>query len=174
MTQHGYERHAFADGVRREVYDALERIARLGVAAIPDDVPPELRELLTRGRMSEVWAKPTTPVMRRILQLWGTEYRRAQDANYWIGDLIRHLYPGRPITISDVRFPNEVAWVRQHGVCWNIVRPSGFYRYADQTLAQHTSETLLHDTQFDEVIVNDGTLDDLHKRVVDALKHSDK
>lgn len=170
LTRHGFQRRAFAEGVRKEVYEALKQVAGLGIGAVPPDAPVELQELLCCGCMAEVWAKPTTPTMRRILQLWGTEYRRTQNANYWI-DTLADAIRCQLVAISDVRFPEEVQWVRRHGVCWNVIRPSGFYHYADQTLAQHTSETLLQDSQFDDVIVNDGTLDDLARRVEEALKN---
>lgn len=52
-----------------------------------------------------------TPGIRKALQYWGTEVRRAQDPNYWVKKTIQKSYTniaeGKSIYITDVRFPNE-------------------------------------------------------------------
>jgi hypothetical protein len=63
------------------------------------------------------------------MQLWGTEYRRAQRVNYWLElarDRIRQLHAldGRSrFVIADCRFENEAAMIRaMGGVVWQITR----------------------------------------------------
>lgn len=50
---------------------------------------------------------------RPLLQRWGTEYRRAEDPNYWVKEWARRraLIDG-PVVATDCRFPNEAL----HGI----------------------------------------------------------
>ena len=69
-----------------------------------------------------------------LLQWWGTEFRRAQDSNYWIDDIewdvkamyanARHANKPEPnIVISDMRFINEAELIQSlGGEIWNIKR----------------------------------------------------
>lgn len=98
---HRYVRVAFADGVRNEIE----------------------RTLLTDGCedciLGGLWNKPYPDEVRRLLQWWGTDLRRAQDPDYWVKKGIeagyRHLAHGRIPMFTDVRFPNEAAAIRDAG-----------------------------------------------------------
>jgi len=100
----------------------------------------------------------TAVTVRRILQWWGTEYRRAQDPDYWTKAWGRkveqfdlaHMH----VLVDDVRFMNELNVIREHGgLIVKIERP-GF-----DGANNHASETSLDEYQaWDKVIVNDGTL----------------
>ena len=97
---------------------------------------------------------------RQMLQLWGTEYRRRQDPDYWVKRLEAKLHGLERVVIDDVRFPNEVEMIqRLGGKVIRIDRPGP----AEST---HASENELNDfTGWDGVIVNDGTLGELEERV---------
>ncbi len=110
----------------------------------------------------------TAVTVRRILQWWGTEYRRAQDPDYWTkaweqkvaGYDIGRTY----LLVDDVRFINELNAVNGLGGRIVKIERPGFAAGGD-----HTSETSLdgyHD--WDHVIVNDGTLEQFNQ-MVDAL-----
>lgn len=62
--------------------------------------------------------------MRRALQYWGTEVRRAQDPDYWVTETMRAIIPmldsGRSVYLTDARFPNELDAV--HAVGGAIIR----------------------------------------------------
>jgi len=116
---------------------------------------------------AEIQNRPgkTVLTVRRILQWWGTEFRRAQDPDYWTKawarkvagyDLVR-----THILIDDVRFKNELATIRDLGGKFvKIVRP-GF-----NGAGNHASETSLDDyTAWDAVILNDGTLEQFLRKV---------
>ena len=91
-------RMAFADGVRREV--TLEVFKALGFDVKGTDGAAQ-------------WNKPYTEGQRWILQQWGTEYRRAQDPDYWVhygmDYIAERAEPGDLWVVTDVRFANEAA-----------------------------------------------------------------
>lgn len=78
--------------------------------------------------LSDEISRPRTP--RETLQLWGTQYRRAQDPDYWIKKAratveyyVREL-DERAFVFSDVRFANEAYLIRTYrGELWQITRP---------------------------------------------------
>jgi hypothetical protein len=109
------------------------------------------REIQDRPRLTAV-------TVRRILQWWGTEYRRAQDPDYWTKAWARKISQYDPntthILIDDVRFINELNSIKeQGGLIVKIERP-GF-----NGANNHASETALDDYRdWDAVLLNDGSL----------------
>lgn len=110
---------------------------------------------------------PLSP--RQILQWWG-DYRRAQDPDYFVNALLDRIeefervdIPSRWV-ITDVRFPNEAAMVRQlGGQIWQIRRPG----YAAGGTG-HASDTDGSEFGPDCVVVNSGSLEDLQAAVLAA------
>ncbi len=100
----------------------------------------------------------TAVTVRRILQWWGTEFRRAQDPDYWTrawaDKVASHDLEKTHILVDDIRFKNELETLKaQGGLIVKIERP-GFNGAGD-----HASETSLDDySAWDHVIVNDGSL----------------
>lgn len=96
--------------------------------------------------------------VRRILQWWGTEYRRAEDPDYWTRAWKRKVaafdLTQVHILVDDVRFSNELAAIKElGGYIVQIVRP-GFAAGGD-----HASETSLDGfSNWDAVIQNVGSL----------------
>jgi len=107
----------------------------------------------------------TAVTVRRILQWWGTEYRRAQDPDYWTkawGRKVEHFDLERyHVLIDDVRFLNELNVIKEHGgLIVKIERP-GF-----DGANNHASETSLDEyNAWDRVLKNDGTLDEFKAQV---------
>jgi hypothetical protein len=167
VDRYGYERHAFADALKNEVAKCLYHDQQ-----IPEDLPDEIADLMYgfKGHPCKVWEKPTDSGMRRVLQFWGTEYRRSQDGDYWVKAMDSVACPPLMV-VSDVRFRNEVDWVRRSGgQCWKVVRPDGFYQYEPSAIKGHLSEHDLDGFQFDHVLLNSGTLDDLAVEVRCAIE----
>lgn len=111
-------------------------------------------------------AAPRSP--REIMQLWGTEYRRHRSGpNYWTDHMRRQIQAARCslVVITDVRFANEAALVRElGGKLIQITRPG-----TAEAAAQHASETAGSEFAPDAVIENTGTLQDLRYHVACAL-----
>lgn len=107
---------------------------------------------------------------RRLLQDLGVGARELIDPDVWVktleADVDSHADPA---VITDVRFPNEIEWIRDRGgIVVRIDRPGTGPANA------HVSEHVWCDVIPDEVIVNDGTLKQLGDRVVAAVQHFDR
>ena len=116
----------------------------------------------------------TAVTVRRLLQWWGTEYRRAQDPDYWTkawGHKVEQFDLSRiHVMVDDVRFMNELNVIRAHGGLIVKVERPGFLGANN-----HSSETSLDRfTAWDAIIVNDGTLAQFSKKIAQfALTLSD-
>jgi len=104
---------------------------------------------------------------REIMQALGSFFRSI-DYDFWVKALERLLKAARhkDWIITDIRHLNEAWYVKQNGFLINIVRKS-----ADEIHGMtHESETALDRyTDYDMVINNDGTLEDLQNAAKDAV-----
>lgn len=115
---------------------------------------------------------PRSP--RWTMQHWGTDYRRNQRPDYWV-NLTRERIkspqrnaPHRRIVVSDVRFADEAALVRQMGgQIWQITRAD-----LDSIDSSHISEVSSSEFAPDVVINNSDTVNHLQARVIEALEAS--
>jgi len=131
---------------------------------------------------------------RWILQHWGTEVcRKAFHDDIWIASLENKLRSSKDnVVISDCRFPNEILSIKRAG--GRIVRvvrgpEPEWYRFAEMvnqkssptlelSWAQvkldkfnvHVSETAWIGTEFDHVIDNNGSIQDLYDQVKQLVK----
>lgn len=103
-----------------------------------------------------------------LQQKVGMALRESLDEDIWVMALdvevkkCKHL-----VIIPDVRFVNEFDYVRRNGGI--VVRVNRDNRPVDNRDAQHISETALDNADFDVVIDNNGTLDDLAKQVHEKI-----
>jgi len=131
---------------------------------------------------------------RWVLQNWGTEVcRNGFHDDIWIASLENKLRNSRDdVVISDCRFPNEIAAIKQSGgIVVRVVRgpepewydaavsrnrgPDGNSTWALsgrklEQLGVHDSETAWVGTKFDVVLDNNGTLDDLYQQVKNLVQ----
>lgn len=71
------------------------------------------------------------------------------------------------VVISDVRFPDEARLIRElGGVVFRVVRPAV---ETDETVDRHASEIAMDDEPVEMVIENDGSIEDLHRRLEQLL-----
>jgi len=102
--------------------------------------------------------------VRRILQWWGTEYRRAQDPDYWTKawekKLLEYDLVSTHILVDDVRFINELNIIKKHGGIFIKIERPGF-----DGANNHSSENSLDDySNWNLVILNDGSLEQFKQR----------
>ena len=143
-----------------------------------------------REQPDEWWSarlgRTITP--RWVLQYWGTEVCRVGfHDDIWIASLENKLRKTRDHTvISDCRFPNEIRAIRSAGGhVIRVVRGAEPHWYnvalqanlgtqgawqALQSLGVHASETSWIGTDFDRVIDNNGSLDELYAQITDLVR----
>ena len=109
---------------------------------------------------------------RMLLQHVGTETVRKVNPDYWVDFIadILSMFPDKwdYVLIPDTRFPNEINNLKEKGFDVTHIRVVRYNFESSLTDAQqaHASETALDKVHPDIVIVNDGTLKDLKKRVI--------
>ena len=130
---------------------------------------------------AERLAMPTlTP--RWVLQYWGTEVcRRSFHDDIWIASLENKLRNSKDnVVISDCRFPNEIQSIRDAGgkIVWvqrwelpdwydTAIEANLGHNHAVQDLKMrkiHASETAWVGTDFDTIIDNNRSIDDLYQQ----------
>lgn len=101
--------------------------------------------------------------VREFLQKLGTDAVRDNlHVDAWVKALFSDLHHSSRWVITDVRFPNEAAAIKDRGGV--VVRIN-----RGEAVNAHLSETALDDWPFDHTIDNTGTLEDLRKNVTEWL-----
>lgn len=131
---------------------------------------------------SQRLGREVTP--RWVLQYWGTEVcRRGFHDDVWIASLENKLRTTTDhVVISDCRFPNEIAAIRSAGGSVIRVVRGADPEWFDAAKAHfstgsdlpdhmpHASEWAWAGTDFDSVIDNNGSMDDLYQRLNDLVQ----
>lgn len=98
---------------------------------------------------------------RELMQFIGTDLIREYNTN-WHVDKTKEVIlsnKNKNYIIDDVRFPNEREMIESlGGSCWFIVRPKL------DNVSNHLSETALKWQEFENLIINDGSLEYLKYR----------
>ena len=117
---------------------------------------------------SEKFGKEITP--RWVLQYFGTEVMRGQMLDtIWIDSCIMR-YKGTPTVIADTRFQNELKMIQKSGGKLILVKRGELPSKEEmQKQGAHKSEWDWMGWDFDIVIDNDGTIEQLHAKVDDLI-----
>lgn len=190
VNSHGFRRMSFAGALKdavaavfgwdRELLEGRTRQSR------------EWREQIDTWWAEKLAMPHLTP--RWVLQYWGTEVcRHGFHDDIWIRSVEHRLLSTTDnVVFSDVRFPNEIASVKRSGGL--VIRthrgpdpewwedavavnrgPEHNLRWATATermknLSVHASESAWIGTNFDAVLDNDGSIDDLYAQIKNLLQ----
>jgi hypothetical protein len=171
-------RYAFADVLKQEVTQAA-----LSAGGMKNLFRDEYYFVNEKGNFVQLpsWVTfETNPDMtdplcplgkqRTLLQWWGTEFRRNVNPMYWVKRLSEKIQKEAPeiFLLSDMRFHNEMAFVKEHGETIRVDRAS----LGPLTANSHASEKELAsvpDEEWTRVLSNDGTLEDFKQSAVEAF-----
>lgn len=179
VETHGFTKFSFSDALYREVSEAFD----LPIATLQDRAVKEFqhwkltavqcrdvdfaRIMMDAAKdlgVDESWLHEFSP--RWVLQRWGTDYRRAQDQDYWIKRTALWVRAWLDVTKDDgvqhgglvntsVRFPNERDFIDQlGGMIWHLRRKDASAIASQQ---DYISEKGLDILPTDRVINNNGT-----------------
>lgn len=172
----GYKRVSLADPVRKGIYNINPL-----VIIFPDESNyKELRNEFidaSSGKKNLIlniqdivnflgWdeAKKIKEV-RRLLQFYGTEgAREIFGENIWTDTADKYIEKNNIdlIVVSDIRFPNELEWIRkkENNILIKIKRPG------IGPINSHKSDIGIDDEKCDFIIENNGTLEDLKNKIL--------
>jgi len=176
ITEHNFKKMSFADPLKdiTNIIFGWDRDMLQGLTK-------ESRE--EREKVDKYWSdkldnfdKDVTP--RKMLQYLGTDlFRDCFQKNIWILVLEKKLseYNGN-IVITDCRFPDEIKMIKKLGgeiINVNRNNPIWFEDYkngkVDKVDNVHISELSWIRSDFDHVIDNSGSLDELNKIVFNLI-----
>jgi hypothetical protein len=125
-----------------------------------------------REKIDEWWSQRLgIPLLtpRWVLQSWGTDILRDKfHPDIWLASLerkIMSLSDKTSIVITDCRFPNEITLLKKMGAKMvQVNRPSVI-----KSVSIHSSEISWFGTDFDVIINNNSTLDNLREEVLNTI-----
>lgn len=92
--------------------------------------------------------------VRELLQIIGTDVIRKFNTNWHVEQIKNMIDNNVKYVIDDVRFPNEKKLIEElGGTCWYVIRPTL------DNVSNHESETSLKWKYFENIIVNDNSLE---------------
>lgn len=163
VREHGFTRYAFADKLRELAY-----AINPPVIVDRDEWYPLATIVDYKG-----WdaAKREHTEVREFLQNLGVWHRDNVCEDFWVKFVQdAWLADGRPdAVVTDVRFPNEALWVRNHGEFWGV--GAGLWRIQRPGVGPvngHISEQL--DLAADATIWNGGTVAQLMLKVHELVR----
>ena len=178
VENHNFEKLSFADKLK----DGVASVFSWDRDMLEGDTD---RSRIWREKQDEFWTTETgmsvTP--RLVLQLFGTDcMRNGFFDGIWVS-LVKQKILENPNTnwvIPDVRFPNEVKMIQSvQGQVWQVRRgelPGWFIDKRDNgidPLTVHASEWawIDKDESFEQIIQNDGSLEQLLDTVQQIIKY---
>ena len=169
VEQHGYKKDSFAKSLK----DAVASMFNWDRSMLEGDTKSSRHWREQPDKFwSEKFGKPVTP--RWVLQYFGTEVMRGQMYDgIWL-DSCMGRYKGQNTVIADTRFINEIKTIKAHGGIIVCVKNGTLTTQNEmKQKGAHQSEWDWLEYNYDIVINNDGTLEDLYSKV-DNLIIGDK
>jgi len=167
LLQKGFQKASFATGLKEyvgELYNwtQADMNSQAGKEAIlnqpvfwDDGKCKQLSELIGENL---VFGENKSFIKRReALQYIGTEVLRRHNPDFHLNEFNKRYLNGN-FVCDDIRFPNELKMLKNMGaICCYLIRPY-FWEYIN-----HESEVAVSYVDFENVIVNDGSL---HKLII--------
>lgn len=133
--KYDFYRHNFKDALVAEMKDNFpDLLQALVEREYPERLLPD--ETAHADWIDQLFIdKP--PLMRALMQNYGTDVRRKDDGNYWVKQWLKNSYGGfGNIVCDDIRFKNEAAALKgRKGIIIRLTRPDV------ETGGDHASET---------------------------------
>jgi len=153
VSEFNFERVAFADAIRDLLYQMNPLIGVTRLQTMIDAVGWDIAK--------------QHPDVRSYLQNLGVGARKLFGNNFWINQALNpHVYEhpivgvNKNIVVTDVRFENEADMIKSlYGQVWRVRRQNV------EPVNQHVSEVALDDYKFDQILKNEGSLDELKELV---------
>lgn len=185
IKKYGFERKAFADPLKKSVaalfnipfweIDKFKGEDNVYVTIGYKNQPTDPRHFDVEGATSldgyvppyHMWSPISELTMRQFLQRYGTEsHRDVFWQDFWVDQAlpVEGFYAGRKVTLTDVRFDNEVERIHLlKGVVIRIERPG-----TEISSSEHIAEQ----NQFlnaNVTIQNDRAIEDLYEQLDNLL-----
>lgn len=153
VKKHGFIKLSFADPMREALYRLDPRIEVADMQGVS----------LAQAVDGLGWEnlKADSPDVRGLLQRMGTEVgRKMFGENVWIDMAMAKAAGHDKVVFADCRFQNEAEAIRAaNGSVWRIERPGV------EAPNDHISEHDLDGYQFNAVLNNDLTIEDMHEGI---------
>ena len=173
QERYDIRQYAFADALRREIEQEERKAGGMEKLFAPNYCFPKkgyvasLPDWVKFDPDGEVNKQYPLGKQRTLAQWWGTEYRRSDDDDYWVDRLAEQIELEKPqiALITDMRFPNEMLFVKQYGQTVRVDRPG----LPPSTHASETALADVSDEHWDIILENSGTLEEFKLGAVTAF-----
>lgn len=162
VSKYGFVKIAFADPLKRSVQMVFN---------IDDET------MYNREKREEPLAEWPGWSVRKLLQFVGTElFRNNIDEDIWVKNCASRSINNNLSVISDVRFKNEVGNFRTilnakgRKIKFIKVERPNLVNGAPSGIQNHASEAHVDELEYDYLIVNDGSLSDLYKKIDEIVE----
>ena len=156
VREHGFTKVSFATPLKAILHD-------LNPVVSPNPSETGVQRLATLISAFGWDGAKTVPEVRRLLQRLGVAVREHIDPDLWVHRAMEDVTDR--CVISDTRFANEVAAMKDQGGCLvRVVRPGV------TAVNEHVSETAIDDIVEDFRLINDGTIDDLYHAAEEMME----
>jgi hypothetical protein len=165
FVENGWRRASFADVIRKSLYELNPIIGTQNFTGNHGWGTrfERLREIIDQKGWET--SKLSYLEVRNLLQRLGTDAgRNVLGENVWVDAVFNSLEEGQRYVFSDLRFPNEAEAIKSFGGKVIRIQRPGF-----GPINNHISEVALDGYEFDQVIVNDGTIEDFRNKLKGLL-----
>jgi hypothetical protein len=160
----GWQRVAFADKLREFLYrlnPTVFPVKYMAFAPIDEMQAKTVQWVVDEYGWDGYKESPWGLEIRELMQRLGTECgRELISDDIWIDAALGDSHLGYNLVVTDVRFPNEAEAIKERG--GYLVRIT---RAGVKPANSHPSETALDDWEFDAILDNNGTIEELHNRI---------